>query len=162
MDGFTVREATAADGTFIADMLVEAANWRPGAVRSRAEVLAGDHRVYIAGWRRPGDRGLVAVSPRGDAVGAAWYRMLTRDAPGYGFVASGVPELVIGVRPVWRSRGVGRMLLAALIDAARAEGYARLALSVEHGNVARTLYRDEGFRIVATDGLRDTMVRRLR
>ncbi len=73
-----------------------------------------------------------------------------------------MPELIIGVNSVWRSRGVGRALLQALVDAARAEGHGRLALSVEHDNFARSLYRDEGFATVATDGSRDTMVRRLR
>lgn len=162
MPEFVLRPATPADGSFIADMVVEAANWRSSALRSRGDVLASDYKRYVSGWPRPGDRGFVAVTERGDAIGAAWYRTLPRDAPGYGYVATGVPELIIGVRPVWRSRGVGRALLQALVEAARAEGHGRLALSVEHDNFARLLYRDEGFATVATQGGRDTMVRLLR
>jgi GNAT superfamily N-acetyltransferase len=95
-------------------------------------------------------------------VGAAWYRLFGADRPSMGFVAAGVPELIIGVRPLWRAQGVGRALLRALADDARSGGYARLALSVEHDNYARDLYRSEGFAVVATSAGRDTMVRLLR
>ena len=77
-------------------------------------------------------------------------------------MAAGVPELIIGVRPLWRAQGVGRALIQALTDAARTEGFARLTLSVEHGNFAEALYRSEGFAVVGTAAGRDTMVRRLR
>ena len=77
-------------------------------------------------------------------------------------VATGVPELIIGVRPMWRAQGVGRALLRELTAAARAEGFARLALSVEHGNFAHALYRSEGFTVIETASGRDTMVRPLR
>lgn len=163
MTAFTIRAARPADGAFLADMVVEAANWRPGAARARPDVLAGeDYQRYLAGWMRPGDAGVIAQAPSGEAVGAAWYRMLPRSAPGFGWVATGVPELIIGVRPIWRAHGVGRLLLHTLCDLAREQGYARLSLSVERGNFARTLYRSEGFAVTASGSGRDTMVKRLR
>ena len=70
-----------------------------------------------------------------------------------------MPELIIGVRPLWRAQGVGRALMRSLTDAARTAGFARIALSVEHGNFAHALYRSEGFAVVDTRGGRDTMVR---
>ena len=159
---FTVRPAAQADGAFLGDMLVGAANWR-GTVRGRHDVLASaEHRRYIAGWKRPGDAGLVAVDGAGGPIGAAWYRMLPRSDPGFGFVGVGVPELIIGVRPIWRAHGVGRELLHGLCELARAEGYARLSLSVERGNFAATLYRSEGFAVMSEGLLRETMVKRLR
>ena len=96
---------------------------------------------------RPGDDGFVAVDEQGEPIGAAWYRMLPRSDPGFGYVGTGVPELIIGVRPIWRAHGVGRALLQALCDVARAQGYARMSLSVERGNFASTLYRSEGFAV---------------
>ncbi len=72
-----------------------------------------------------------------------------------------MPELIIGVRPLWRAQGVGRALMRALTDAARTAGFARLTLSVEHGNFAHSLYRSEGFTVVASGSGRDTMVRKL-
>lgn len=163
MAEFTIRPAAPADGGFLADMVVEAANWRAGAVRPRPAVLAdARHAAYVSGWQRPADRGVVAVDPEGRPVGAAWYRLFGADRPSMGFIAPGVPELIIGVRPMWRAQGVGRALLRALADDARAGGYARLALSVEHDNFARELYRSEGFAVVAAAAGRETMVRRLR
>jgi GNAT superfamily N-acetyltransferase len=160
---FRIRAAEQADGVFLADMVVEAANWRSGAARPRHEILAApEHARYISGGKRPGDTGLVAVSPENEAIGAAWYRMLPRTEPGFGYVGTGVPELVIGVRPLWRAHGVGRALLQQLVAAARAEGYARLSLSVERDNFAATLYRSEGFAVTSPAQGRDTMVRRLR
>jgi GNAT superfamily N-acetyltransferase len=88
--------------------------------------------------------------------------MLPRTDPGFGYVGTGVPELIIGVRPIWRAHGVGRALLQRLCDHARAQGFARISLSVERGNFATTLYRSEGFAVTSAGHGRDTMVKRLR
>ena len=160
---FRIRQAVPADGSFLGDMVVEATNWRPGAARPRHEIIGGaDHRRYVSGWMRPGDAGFVAEDAFGAPVGAAWYRLLPRAEPGFGHVGTGVPELIIGVRPVWRAHGVGRALLQRLCEQARTDGYARLSLSVERGNFAATLYRSEAFAVVRSGLGRDTMVKRLR
>jgi GNAT superfamily N-acetyltransferase len=160
---FRVRSAVQADGAFLGDMVVEAANWRQGGVRPRHEVMtSADHSRYVAGWMRPGDAGFVAVDEHGEPIGAAWYRMLPRSDPGFGYVGTGVPELIIGVRPIWRAHGVGRALLQRLTEHARAQGFARISLSVERGNFAATLYRSEGFAVTQSGIGRDTMVKRLR
>ncbi|WP_415127884.1 GNAT family N-acetyltransferase [Microbacterium sp.] len=144
-------------------MVVEAANWRAGGIRPRHEVLSHPfHARYVAGWMRSGDAGFVAVDTHGAPIGAAWYRTLPRSEPGFGYVGTGVPELIIGVRPIWRAHGVGRALLQALCEHARAQGLARLSLSVERGNFAQTLYRSEGFAVTHAGFGRDTMVKRLR
>ncbi len=160
---FRVRPAAQADGAFLGDMVVEAANWRPGAARPRHEVLTHpDHTRYISGWMRPGDAGVIAVDPQDVPIGAAWYRMLPRTDPGLGYVGTGVPELIIGVRPIWRAHGVGRALLQRLCEHAREQGFGRISLSVERGNYAQTLYRSEGFALTQAGHGRDTMVKRLR
>lgn len=160
---FSVRPATAADGGFLADMIVEAANWRQGGARPRHDIISHpEHSRYVSGWMRPGDAGFVAVDGQADPVGAAWYRMLPRTDPGFGYVGTGVPELIIGVRPIWRAHGVGRALLQELCGYASAQGFARISLSVEKGNFAYTLYRSEGFAVTQPGVGRDTMVKRLR
>ncbi len=159
---FRTRAAVQADGAFLADMVVEAANWRQDGFRPRHDVIAHpDHSRYLAGWMRPSDAGFVAVDANDEAVGAAWYRMLPRTDPGFGYIGTGVPELIIGVRPIWRAHGVGRALLQHLCDHARAQGFARISLSVERGNFAHTLYRSEGFAVTQPGGARDTMVKLL-
>lgn len=160
-ESWSLRPAVQADGVFLGEMVVEAANWRPGAARPRHEVLTHpDHSRYLAGWMRPGDVGFVAVAGA-EEIGAAWYRTLPRTDPGDGFIGAGVPELIIGVKPLWRSHGVGRALLRRLCESARAEGRARICLSVERGNFAQVLYRSEGFAVTQSGFGRDTMIKRL-
>lgn len=160
---FTLRPAAQADGAFLGDMVVEAANWNPGAARPKHQVLTHpEHNRYIAGWMRPGDAGFIALDGHGEPMGAAWYRMLPRTDPGFGYVGTGVPELIIGVRPIWRAHGVGRALMQRLCEQARTQGFARISLSVERGNFAQQLYRSEGFAVTQAGHGRDTMVKRLR
>jgi GNAT superfamily N-acetyltransferase len=162
--GYTIRPAVAADAGFLGDILVGAVNWstewRP---KSRQHILsAPDTAHYVAGWPRDTDLGVIAEAD-GQPVGAAWIRFLPETDPGYGFVAPDVPELTIGVSAGWRRRGVGRALLRAIADQARARGIRRISLSVERKNHAQRLYLSEGYRVVdASDAQSDTMVQDLR
>jgi GNAT superfamily N-acetyltransferase len=53
----------------------------------------------------------------------------------------------LSVRPEWRGRGVGRALLRAVADWARAHGCCKVTLEVlDHNAHARGLYESEGFR----------------
>ncbi len=154
-----IRPAGPQDAGFLADMLVEAVNWSPRWNQSRDSIFATPQIAhYVSGWPRDGDLGVLAESG-GQPAGAAWLRFLPPDDPGYGFVAADVPELTIGVDPLWRGRGVGRALLAALADRARAAGIARISLSVERENYARRLYQAVGYRVVDASGRHsDTMI----
>jgi GNAT superfamily N-acetyltransferase len=177
-----LRRALAADAGFLADMLVEAANWHPERVRPKVQLLA-DPKVnrYLKGWKRPSDDGVLAVDDNGAPIGACWYRVLGPAAgsgapqsgvaavsvgassePGFGFVAPGVPELTLGVRPLWRAQGVGRALLHALCEVAADRGHQRISLSVERANFAQRLYVSEGFVPVESGTDSDTMVKTLR
>ena len=160
-----LRDATASDAELLTGLLLEAYNWTGETRLTRAAMLADPHaRRYLDGWMRPGDLGVVAVDDApadvgGVAVGAAWARTLTRDEPGYGYVADDVPELGMAVAAGRRGAGVGAALLAALLDRARAAGAPAISLSVEDGNVrARTLYERHGFRVVGRTGDSDTML----
>ena len=159
-----VRRATAEDGSFLADMLVEAANWSAEwkKKKSRRRVLSAPATAhYVAGWPRDTDLGVIAEAD-GAPVGAAWLRFLSAADPGYGFVADDVPELTIGVAADWRGRGVGRALLRALARQARSAGIGRISLSVERKNFAQRLYLSEGYRVVdSSDAQSDTMVKDL-
>jgi GNAT superfamily N-acetyltransferase len=142
-----VRMATGDDAAFLEQMLAIAADWRPGsAPRPAAEVMADpDLARYVIGWPRVGDVGVVACDDD-QPVGAAWWRYFTDDDRGYGFVASDVPEVSIGVVDHARGRGIGGALMARLIEEARARSVTRLGLSVEVDNPARRLYERLGFR----------------
>ena len=147
MSEVTIRPAVAEDRPFLVDMLVEIAN-SPYYLSTRAELLA-DPRVlhYVDGWPRPSDVGVLAV--RGDRpIGAAWVRFFTEEDPSDGFVGEDVPELAVGVDEAERGHGVGKLLLHAIHDVARAAGIARISLSVDRPNRAAALYVAHGYREV--------------
>src|SRR5688500_10419430 len=105
-------------------MLYEAACWRPdGPKRSRAEVFASPEiSHYLEGWGRFGDASVVALDTRdGAKIGAAWYRLMPPDDPGYGFVDAATPEVSIAVAHDGRGAGVGEALLRALMQTAYSE-----------------------------------------
>jgi GNAT superfamily N-acetyltransferase len=158
-----IRTATAEDGPFLADMLLEAVNWSPEwKKKSRTRVLADPKTAhYIAGWPRDSDIGVVAEIG-GAPAGAAWLRYLPASDPGYGFISPDIPELTIGVAARWRGNGLGRALLRAIADQAKQAGIHQISLSVERKNFAQQLYLSEGYLITdSTDAQSDTMVKDL-
>jgi GNAT superfamily N-acetyltransferase len=158
-----IRAATAQDGSFLADMLLEAVNWSlEWKKKSRNRVLADPTTGhYVAGWPRDTDLGVIAEA-NGEPVGAAWLRSLPASDPGYGFVAPDIPELTIGVAVRWRGQGIGRALLRAIAEQGRQAGIGQISLSVERRNFAHQLYLSEGYQIVdSTDAQSDTMVKDL-
>jgi ribosomal protein S18 acetylase RimI-like enzyme len=146
-----IRRASRSDVPFLRDMLRHAYYWRWGSLDS----IPGSR--YVDGWGRPGDAGVVALD-QGFPVGAAWYRLFRPEAPGYGFVDEGTPELTIAVVPSRRGRGFGEQLLSALLERARSEGHAAVSLSVERGSPAVRLYERFGFGVV--DERDDTVIMR--
>jgi ribosomal protein S18 acetylase RimI-like enzyme len=154
-----IRPAGADDAPFLQQMLVLAADWRSGdPVRPVADVMAEPSLArYVAGWPREGDVGFIAEEER--AVGAAWWRYFPRDDPGYGFVDEATPELSIGVVDEARGRGVGTLLLRALVGEARRRALPGLSLSVESDNPAVSLYERLGFVTVSAMGNALTLIR---
>src|SRR5262249_19782788 len=138
-----------ADPAFLAEMLYEAVNWHDDGAEERPpfdELLANPEiSRYVDDWGRKGDVALVALDRLEEPVGAAWYRTFSADAPGYGFVATDVPELAIAVYPECRGQRVGSLLLGSLVSRARADGFAAISLSVAPANPARRLYERYGF-----------------
>jgi GNAT superfamily N-acetyltransferase len=158
-----VRAATAQDGSFMADMLLEAVNWSPEWKKRSLRWVLTDPQTghYIAGWPRDTDLGVIAEAD-GEPAGAAWLRFLPASDPGYGFVSPDIPELTIGVAAGWRGRGIGRALLRAIAELARQAGIRQISLSVERKNFAQQLYLSEGYHIVdSSDAQSDTMVKDL-
>jgi ribosomal protein S18 acetylase RimI-like enzyme len=133
-----LRPVELRDVRFLRDMLRHAYYARWG---NEADVPL---ERYVAGWGRTGDTAVVAIDEF-QPVGAAWYRLFQAGEPGYGFVDEQTPELTLAVVPSRRGKGLGRELLSALLDQARAEGYAQVSLSVEPDNPALHLYEKYGF-----------------
>ena len=160
MNDVRFRPAAAEDFTFLATMLGEAAVWRPDKPTPTADQVLADPRyaLYLAGWPRQGDYGLVAEQD--GPVGAAWYRTFTEASHGHGFVAEDVPELAIAVIASRRHEGIGRRLLVDLIEASVAQGYPALSLSVARSAIPRVACTSRvGFVPVEKHGSSWTMIR---
>jgi len=148
-----VRPATADDAGFIRLMFVEAAFWNPDEERPPLEQWLAAEDVplrYFEGWGREGDEGFIAEED-GSLIGAAWFRVFSKEEPAYGFVAESIPEIAIGLVPEARGRGIGTALLSALLDRAAELGYAATSLSVFLKNPALRLYERLGFEKVEDD-----------
>ena len=144
-----LREATAGDAAFIGEMLAEAASWDrpPGAPPPPLDDLLAVPQIadYLEGWGRRGDAGMIAVQ-EGRPVGACWFRLMTTEHPGYGFIAEDIPDIGLAMLPGHRDRGVGRRLLEATVALARRRGFRALGISVAEANRrARHLYESVGF-----------------
>jgi ribosomal protein S18 acetylase RimI-like enzyme len=150
--GSSVRPAAASDLPFIQRMLYEAAN-RPGDDWPPFEDSMREP-LNLRFWRefpRPGDIGFVAEVD-GTPVGAAWIRAFSAKevAP---LDDPATPVLVIGVAEGYRGRGIGGLLMKALLTQARSSGVHAIDLTTDELNVAAVrLYHSCGFQDTARCG----------
>jgi len=136
---YPTQPAGPEDLEFLWEMLHEAVHHRS----LSDPLIAG----YLEGWGRLGDTAVMALdSDNGRRVGAAWYRWMSPDSRGYGFIDASTPEVVVAVVPDHRGLGVGKALLRGLLDKARSQKFDSLSLSVRRNNrVAIGLYERNGF-----------------
>src|SRR3954465_197683 len=146
-------------------MLYEAVNWHDDGADERPtldEVLAVPANArYVTDWGRPGDFALYALDRRDEPVGAAWLRLFTASAPGYGYVADDVPELSIAVYPEFRNNKVGTLLLGSIVARAERDRVRGISLSVNRENRAKRLYARYGFEVVRESDYTLTMLLQL-
>jgi ribosomal protein S18 acetylase RimI-like enzyme len=149
---YSLRPATADDVEFLWAMLYEASHAAENDVPDEAVLRRHPELArYVEGWGVPTDLGVVAVDDTRERVGAAWLRLLTGDAKGYGYVDDDTPELVLAVLPGHRGRGLGARMLRELLEAA-AGSFSAVSLSVQIDNPALRLYERTGFRIAGDVG----------
>jgi len=141
-----IRELESADAELLGAMLYGALYWDPAKERLPAEFVLAHPQLTIfhEGWGRAGDTGLVGEL-EGEPVGAVWYRRFSEAEHGEGFVDEATPELAISVADGHRGRGIGRALMEAIHERARADGIERISLSVDDDNPARRLYARLGY-----------------
>ena len=99
---------------------------------------------------RQGDAGVVALVDSVQA-GAAWYRFWTNDNSIRGHIREGIPTLILAIHRDFRRQGLGRRLLARLIEHAAQQAIVQLSLMVSKDNPALRLYLACGFEIYADE-----------
>lgn len=81
-------------------------------------------------------------------AGAAWVRRLTgENNRGIGYVDEKTPELIFGVKPEFRNRGVGSKILEQLSHEL-AMSFSQVSLSVKKKSPALKLFKRFGFEII--------------
>ena len=105
------------------------------------DALAALHAAaFQPGWSATDIAALAAVGLIEDGAGLILVRTVAGEAE----------ILTVGVRPELRGAGVGRRLLEAALESARADGAEHLFLEVAEDNLAaRRLYAGRGFEEVA-------------
>ena len=156
--GVVFRSWCADDLAFLWDMLYESIHVRDGyAPPPRTVVEQPEFAHYLTRFgERPGDDAQLALDESGQRIGAAFFRRLDADDPGYGFVHEDVPEVGLAVVKQFRAHGIGRELLTDLL-----ERHPTMSLSVDETNDrAIRLYETLGFVVVNVEGTSHTMLRR--
>src|SRR3954453_17375651 len=147
-----LRAVELRDLRFLRDMLRHAYYWRLDEDRERPVYR------YVQNWGRAGDAGVIALAGPHPA-GAAWYRLFSERAPGFGFVDERTPELTIAVVPARRGHGTGKEMLTALLERARADRSEQISLSAAREQVP--YYEQFGFETVGKNDDAVTMLARL-
>lgn len=98
-------------------------------------------QVYIADFGcSKHDKALIAEVD-GNIVGAIWARVMND----YGHIYENTPSLAMSVIKSYRGMGIGTSLLTQMLSAEKADGYAKLSLSVQKDNYAVRMYKKAGF-----------------
>ncbi len=146
---YSIRPVTAADETFLWQMLYYAAHMHEEPDKTVADVMANPTlALYVTAWGRPGDLGFIAeTTPNGQRLGAAWLRLYAGESKAYSATDDKTPELAVALLPDFTGQGIGTALLEELLVAAERQ-FTTIALSVRAGNPAFRLYHRMGFRVI--------------
>ncbi len=114
-------------------------------------------KKYIQDFGQIGDFCLVAEQCE-ELLGAIWIRYIK----GYGFVDNETPEISMAVLKGHRSKGIGKQLLATMIDRLKSSQVKQVSLSVDKKNYAHGFYKKYGFVDYITSEKSIIMISKLR
>jgi len=150
---YLIRPIELEDEPFLWEMLYQAIYVPAGAVAPPREIVKRPElSCYVEGWGRSHDYGIKALTRDVlQPVGAVWLRLLSAGNSGYGYVDELTPELSVAVKPEYRGRGIGTVLLKEMLKWG-SDRYEALSLSVSAENPAVRMYEREGFQVVGEAG----------
>jgi GNAT superfamily N-acetyltransferase len=147
-DSIAIRRATAADETAVLELVPRLVAFGPPAWRDATQMTRTDRKVIAAALKSRSDDPIVLIAAipasKGDDV--AGFLHLRSEIDYYTERKHGhVADIVVAER--YEGRGIGRQLLAAAEDWARAQRYEWLTLGVFSENIrAARVYEQFGFR----------------
>ena len=149
------------DEIFLWDMLFEITYSLDYDKRPSKQVFLRRRDIYkyVKGFGlESSDTGYVAETEEGMPIGAAWYRLYKDDNKGFGYIDGNTPEVSIAISEEHRNKGIGNMLLDALVQEAVKKGFPSLSLNVDSRNTAAVrLFEAKGFKVVSNEETSQTM-----
>ena len=140
-----IRQIHKSEIEFLDKMLYNAIFVPPGSEKLPEDIITHPEiSKYIKDFGREGDLCFVAEIDE-ELVGAIWVRNFNDTNQAYGFVNSDTPELSMAVYEQFRKKGIGTLLLKAMIKVLTDKGYKQISLSVDKMNYAYDLYKKFGF-----------------
>ncbi len=154
---FIIREIKPIEYSFLKEMLYQAIYVADKKIVLPREIIEQPDLIkYIQDFGKTGDYCFVAEQ-KGKLIGAIWIRFIQ----GYGFVDNETPELSMAVLQGHRGKGIGKQLLATMIDRLKNNQIKYVSLSVDKDNFAYELYRNHGFVDYHTSEKSITMIKEL-
>ena len=148
MDDLEIRELKENEIPLLEEFVYHAIFLREGSAPLLRSILHDPAiAVYIQEFGRKDDHCLVADC-NGTVVGAVWTRILNGDVKGFGYVDDETPEFVISLLPAYRGKGIGTLLMKAMLKLLKQKGYVKTSLAVQKENYAVSLYQHVGFEII--------------
>jgi [ribosomal protein S18]-alanine N-acetyltransferase len=156
---FKIRHGSTADINFLWEMLYQAIYVPEGHTPPSKDIINEPHiKQILEGWGRSGDLSFIAMDISNQPVGAVWIRLFSEDNKTFGYVDQETPILGIALHPHARGKGIGTLLMEAVLKEAKELGYKKMSLSVDPNNPALRLYERFGFKKIGVDGTSWDMV----
>ncbi|MDL2236328.1 GNAT family N-acetyltransferase [Christensenellaceae bacterium OttesenSCG-928-K19] len=149
MEGLQIRKLRKEELPLLEEFLYHAIyQGEEGATLPHAIIKEPSLAVYIDCFGKKDDHCLVA-DYHGKVIGAVWARVFAGEPKGFGYLDNQTPELAMSLLPGYRGKGVGTMLIKAMLALLKTQGYRRVSLSVQKSNYAVSLYQKVGFVVVS-------------
>jgi len=148
---------------FLEDMLYQALFVPPGQARFPISIIEKPEiRKYIKDWNQKEDDLAIVGVKDDELIGAIWGRKFRKENKGYGFIDEDTPEISMAVRPEYRNRGIGTILINQIETKYLEMGISKLSLSVDKLNPAKKLYTRCGYRLYEEQETSITMVKQMK
>lgn len=152
---YTVRKMRREEYSLLNDFLYEAIYIPDGMEPPLKTIInSPELQVYVADFGNQEHDKAFAADVKGTIAGAAWVRIMND----YGHIDDDMPSLAISVRKEYRGLGIGTALLKELLADLKADGYAKVSLSVQKENYAVKMYEKAGFQVLKETGEEYIMV----